>query len=237
MLGVGQRGVVFSISRAAVPGCWGQLDLAFFGPFITGKTFICISPAFPVWPQVKFCSGVEGRKKLLCCSWYLRQTHHSGSLRSSSRNSSCECSELLASVMVSWPLCPQPSASLFLKLSDLGSYVLFGVVTDTGLSIISSPYDPKNFLVTCLGFESWFGDWEFHLMAILLGFLQWMIRGPAWVTPWEPRVPGVLGAGVALLEGCQWVHSVMLTLLNTSWVQDTMPGSVEERGVNNDTCS
>lgn len=122
MLGVGRRGVVFS--RPAVPGCWGQLDLAFFGlPFITGKTFICISPAFPEWPQVRFCSGVEGREKLLCCPWCLRQAHHRCSavaLLEVPLVTPVESSELLASVMVSWPLCPQRSASLFLKLSDLG---------------------------------------------------------------------------------------------------------------------
>lgn len=125
MLGLGQRGVVSSISRAAVPGCWGQQDLAFFGfPFIAGKTFICISPAFPVWSQVRFCSAVGGRGKLLCCPWCLRQTHHRCSavalLEVPLATPPVECSELLASVMVSRPLCPQLSASPFLKLSNLG---------------------------------------------------------------------------------------------------------------------
>lgn len=67
---------------------------------------------------------MEGREKLLCCPWCLRQKHHRRSevalLEVPLVTPPVECSELFASVMVSWPLCPQPSASLFLKLSVLG---------------------------------------------------------------------------------------------------------------------
>lgn len=123
--GVGPEGSCVQHQQGSCAWLWGQLDLAFFGlPFITGKTFICISPAFPVWSRVRFCSAVEGREKLLCCPWCLRQTHHRCSavalLEVPLVTPPVECSELLASVMVSRPLCPQPSASLFLKLSNLG---------------------------------------------------------------------------------------------------------------------
>lgn len=43
-------------------------------------------------------------------------------------------------------------------------------MTDTGPLIIASPDDPRNFLATCLGFESWCGDWEVSFDGDIIGF-------------------------------------------------------------------
>ena len=51
-------------------------------------------------------------------------------------------------------------------------YFLIGVITDIGPLVISSPDGLREFLVTCLGFESWSGDQGFQLMGMLLGFIQ-----------------------------------------------------------------
>lgn len=173
--------------------------------FIAGKACSCVSPAFPVWPQVRLCSAVEGGEKLPCVHGVWGR-HTTGAWQTLSWKLLWQRLLLnaMSHLLQSWSPDLYSAAlcfPVFKSFLILDYCFLIGAVTDTGPVVNTSPDGPRNFLVTCLGFEACSGDWGFHLMETLWGFLRWVTRGPArWLLERTSVLSG-LGTGAALLEG------------------------------------